>query len=96
MQRSADHQTAAMPTLKGQGRRAWEESTKGGVGAEMGPGAREGLSRAPRGKAGALPFGAGPVGLSPTGLVFFISDLNKDKISKFISILWLPQVSRES
>lgn len=66
------------------------------MGAETGPGARGGLSRAPGGQAAALPFSAGPVGLSPMGLVFFIRDLNKDKISKFISILWIPQVSRES
>lgn len=30
------------------------------------------------------------------GVFFPISDLNKNKIGKFISVLWTPQVSRES
>ena len=44
--------------------------------------------------AGSLPFDPARLALSPT--FFSVIDLNKDKISKFISILWTPQVSRES
>ena len=74
--------------------RGSDQDSKAGWAAEVALGPRRRQRRVfntDPGNGGGLPFGAAPAGFYAS-----ISNLNKEKISTFISILRTPPVSRES